>query len=155
PRYIETIAKTGYRLLATTAWLDEAVGDEAMQPASDPSAAMDSSGPEPAPASPASRRRLPASAFAAAAILLTPAAATLWTLAAGDAASGAAVAEVPAALDLGYRAITSTPGQERLPALSPDGSTVAFAQAGANGDSVLMLQPVAQAAARALTQPGA
>lgn len=156
PRYIETIAKTGYRLLAPTAWLDEAVGDEAMQPASDPSAAMDTSGPEPAPASPAPRRRLPASAFAAAAILLMlAAAATLWTLAAGDAASGAAVAEVPAALDLGYRAITSTPGQERLPALSPDGSTVAFAQAAANGDSVLMLQPVAQAAARALTQPGA
>src|SRR5690606_25272968 len=61
-----------------------------------------------------------------------------------------------ASVDIAYRAITSTPGLERLPALSPDGATVTFAQAGTEGEgSTLMLQEVAQASARSLTPPEA
>ncbi|WP_434934111.1 winged helix-turn-helix domain-containing protein [Luteimonas sp. SDU101] len=162
PRYIETIAKTGYRLLAPAVWLDEAdaalqppaVQLPALQPPAMPAAPAEAQMPAPqagpvAPG-PARRWRWPLSAAA----LMLALVVTFWIVGTGDSVPAAPVAE-PAVLDLGYRAITSAPGQERLPALSPDGTTVAFAQSGAEGDSVLMLQPVAQAAARALTAPAA
>ncbi|MGY1408304.1 winged helix-turn-helix domain-containing protein [Luteimonas sp. A611] len=170
PRYIETISKTGYRLLAPAQWLDcevsadpgDAAGQAPTLPAHDATLAPDPgpSGPSPsdralpAQASPRRRYRLAASALVAGfVLLLSGVAMALWALSTGDPAAAVPAEDVHPVLELGYRAITSTPGQERLPALSPDGTTVAFAQAGAQGGSALMLQPVAQSPARALTLP--
>ena len=171
PRYIETIAKTGYRLLAPAQWLDgegagsvDAVGQAQALPANDASPApgpgpSDGSPPDrarPVPASPRRRYRLAApTLLAALVLLLVGAAMALWIRSPGDPAAAMPADGVRPALELGYRAITSTPDQERLPALSPDGPTVAIAQAGAEGGSALMLQPVAQGSARVLTLPAA
>ncbi len=157
PRYIETIAKTGYRLLAPTAWLDDPaplppahaprIGD-----AGPPSPAVDAGPPAPAPAAPW-HRRLPLPLVLALLVLVV--AGGVWTLAAGDPSGVPAPDGLPAVPDLEYRAIASAPARERLPALSPDGATVAFVQSGADGRDAVMLQPVNQAAARALTLPAA
>ena len=192
PRYIETIPKLGYRLLAPVQWRGTSPADMA--------AASSGSGASPAGASAAPVSAMSATADAAGrdgacgvsaapgpgraheadAATLLPVAAGMaaasgghrswrgprraWAIAAAAlvlAACGMASAvwalrpgEAPVApgpaLDLAYRAITSTPGAERLPALSPDGATVAFVQGGTEGSS-LMLQPMARGAARALT----
>lgn len=181
PRYIETIPKVGYRLLAPAEWLhDEPVpaqpGDArpatvalpAMARSAVPATSSAPATPEaagalglagsPGPAPPvawAQRRRARSPRLvaraAAAVVIACTAAMAVWALRAGDPVAG--VTGSP--LELGYRALTSTPGQERLPALAPDGATVVFVQATADGGSTLMLQPMAQAAARALTTPAA
>jgi len=169
PRYIETIAKTGYRLLAPAQWLDGEIGaaaDEpvtlAPAPADDAALALPPGPPGTVPADPVlpipvlppRRNRLAAPTFVAGLVLLLSGAAmVLWTLSTDDPVAVVPTDREPPALELGYRAITSTPGQERLPALSPDGTTVAFAQASDDGGSALMLQPVGQTSARALTVP--
>jgi DNA-binding winged helix-turn-helix (wHTH) protein/Tol biopolymer transport system component len=172
PRYIETIAKTGYRLLAPAQWLDGEVGAGADEPvtlapappADDATLALKSGPPGTVPADPVlpipvlppRRNRLAAPTFVAGLVLLLSGAAmVLWTLSTDDPVAVVPTDREPPALELGYRAITSTPGQERLPALSPDGTTVAFAQASDDGGSALMLQPVGQTSARALTVPAA
>ncbi|WP_187471068.1 winged helix-turn-helix domain-containing protein [Luteimonas viscosa] len=164
PRYIETIAKAGYRLIAEAQWLAEDV--DPVAPALAPRAAASLPQPDhdagegadvPAPA--AEPRRAPRIAWPilalAAAALLT----VVLALSKRSVVDAAPIEEQAgpqsAAPDVAYRAITSTPGQERLPALSPDGETVAFARTGAQGEgSSLMLQSVAQVSARSLTAPG-
>ena len=151
PRYIETIARTGYRLLAPAAWLDEPEpAADAEAPEESATVASDTVPVAPMPA----RLGLRPGVLAAGAALMLLACAWLWTLVARDAPAHG-VREPAPELDLAYRAIVSTPGQERLPALSPDGTTVAFVQASGEGRSVLMLQLVGQTAARPLTTPGA
>lgn len=154
PRYIETIARTGYRLLAPVAWLDGRTGDEAA------SAAVEG-GVEPGPAPAAPRSTSPARPsrtpwhVAAVAVLFCIAVVALWRMPAAvpsAALPGAGTATEVLAVE--YRAIASAPEQERLPSLSPDGGTVAFVRAEAGGGSRLMLQAVSQAAARVLTDPG-
>lgn len=165
PRYIETISKTGYRLLAPAQWLDDEILASTGPAAQPTSEAIPTAGPGPsdglpaqpalsAPPSPRHRRGLAASSLVAGLVLLLCGVAmALWTLSTGDPAAAVPAEGMHPVLELGYRAITSTPGQERLPSLSPDGTMVAFAQAGAGGGSALMLQAVAQAPARALTLP--
>ena len=192
PRFIETIPKLGYRLLAPVRWRGEATADmagaSAVPAAVDAATAMGpalSGGADAACAadgSDASRASTPGSASGAGATSGGPAVPTgavgsgrrrswrgsrrAWGIAAAALVVAAcslasagwglrksdAPAALPAALELDYRALTSTPGAERLPALSSDGATVAFVQVGAGGSS-LMLQPMAQGAARALTTP--
>ena len=177
PRYIETIARTGYRLLAPACWLDAAAagaagdgaGDAAGEVAMDAPDAAGSrdhgalprpvsapAGPAPVPASPGRRRAVIgvivagvvlALAIAVAALRIPPA--TGPAFAVDEAHAGAD------ALQLDYRAIASTPGRERLPSLSPDGRTVAYVHSGEDGGSALMLQDVSRTAARALTTPAA
>lgn len=157
PRYIETIAKTGYRLLAPVDWLGDAGAETAMpvevappaSPATVPATAAAATVP---PATPR-RRWVPAVIAAVALLLLAVVAAALWRLPAATPAAGTALSGDKAVVELGYRAITSTPEQERSPSLSPDGSTVAFVRAEGDGGSGLMLQAVSQASARVLTEP--
>ena len=200
PRYIETIPKVGYRLLAPVQWRQPATTDmsaasvgpapahaASATPAStvsdsvhaeSPNGPSEPSEPSAAPAPGSTRDTDAASghpaasagavvstrprpwggsrrawAIAAAALVLAACsiASAVWALRVGETPAAPAPAPV---LELDYRALTSTPGAERLPALSPDGATVAFVQAGADGSS-LMLQPMAQGAARALTTPAA
>ena len=159
PRYIETIAKTGYRLLAPAHWCD-AVAASAADVAPD-AAEPPVQGPRPVPepvaaASRGYRRRgaVIAGVVAGVALLVAVAVAALrWSPAVGPAAVPEDARADAHALPVDYRAIASTPGRERQPALSPDGSTVAYVRAGEDGGSALMLQAVSQAAARALTEP--
>lgn len=150
PRFIETIARTGYRLLAPAAWLGNHDDDAGTAAGVESGGAGPASAPEPATvraAPPARPVRTPWIA-AAAVLLLGLVAAALWRL------PGAMPAAEAGVLALEYRAIASAPEQERLPSLSPDGGTVAFVRAEADGGSRLMLQAVSQAAARVLTEPG-
>jgi DNA-binding winged helix-turn-helix (wHTH) protein/Tol biopolymer transport system component len=159
PRYIETIAKTGYRLLADAQWLcDRPVA----QPEGGTAGVVDADAgdvDQPRPVPPAATQvQAPRAArvslvVAGVTLLLLAAAIALWTWPLGDPAASVAGGDANAVVELGYRALTSTPDPERLPALSPDGATVAFAQAGADGGSTLMLQSTGQATARVLTPP--
>lgn len=134
PRYIETLAKQGYRLVAPVEWLvDEA------QP---------SAPPEPATA-PGSRRWLwPLFAVAAAA-----GAFALWQ---GRDASRSPVERAPAKIGsaslLEYQRIASSPESERRPSLSPDGSLVVYIRNGEEGEfAQLMLQTASATPPRPLT----
>ena len=160
PRYIETIARTGYRLVAPARWLDAPTADGATDTvAVDPGAAAPtddraSAGPASAPASPGRRRAAVAIVVAGLVLVLAIAVAALRMSPATGPASAAGEVDVGAdVLQVDYRAIASTPGRERLPSLSPDGRTVAYVHGSEGGGSVLMLQDVSRAAARALTEP--
>lgn len=155
PRYIETIAKQGYRLIAAVEWLaDEHAGAQAAAtaaPAEPPSAA--------APPARGGRRTIAAgvavvlgiSAIVAAVALLRP----------GDdaapqpapAASASADALPPLAAQMAYQRIATLPVSEERPSLSPDGALVVYTRMNADGKGApLMLQTSAAMPARALTE---
>lgn len=163
PRYIETIAKAGYRLIADTQWLAGSDVDAVAATPQEPATGVVVADATPAeahveqgPLKDVTRRR----AVPWRVLLLTAALATLAGLVLpriwGQAGSTAAMpAPVPAQMAVSYQAITSTPGQERLPSLSPDGTTVAYARVpAAGGGSAIVVQQMAQVASRALTRPG-
>lgn len=156
PRYIETIAKGGYRLVADFEWTPVEVPEAGVEAPSHPG----DTGTE-HPATVRRRRHafvVPGIAFAALALL------TLLAIAWHQQRPLAAkpVAEAPSTdpqqaaqpLALEYRAITSATGREEAPSLSPDGTLVAYAQSDENGErGRLMLQNTAHVSARALTTP--
>jgi Tol biopolymer transport system component/DNA-binding winged helix-turn-helix (wHTH) protein len=180
PRYLETIAKGGYRLLAETAWLDRAEIDAARMPlpasaprtfpvavACAPDAPMEASAPPPTPPAIAAaapvRRSLPWLDIAVA-LLVAGGAAALWLRPPGPgpaAARPAVVAEpVPATVrpvavpPLEYQRITSLPGDESWPTVSPDGGQVAYTAYPKDGESegaALMVQATAPVPPRELT----
>jgi Tol biopolymer transport system component/DNA-binding winged helix-turn-helix (wHTH) protein len=124
PRYIETIRKRGYRLVSEVAWVEarEAAGSE---PGSDPQM-------PPIEHRPRSRRRR--RQWALVGLLVVAAAVVIWQIAghrAGWISRGDTEVEP-------YRTtpLTSYPGKEQTPAISPDGSMVAFAWNGPEGDNV-------------------
>lgn len=140
PPYIETIAKTGYRLLADVEWLQ---GPGAPQPevtsarSGTAPAALVQPGPAPGPA--AAHEALPARprwsprvragwvvAGLAAVVLLS--AVAWWQRPVGPAgpAKGTVVVSAVAPSVPTSDIITSSPGFELLPSLSPDGSMVAY-----------------------------
>lgn len=134
PRYIETIAKYGYRLLAPVEWLDEGgLTHEAQQAAPRPPAAG-ATLPVPVPRYPQApvdvrgdwRMIAVALGVAALAFVLV----LLWSLrddVTPRAASHATpMAGQPAAPSASYRLITSVPGIESNPSLSPDAALVAY-----------------------------
>ncbi|HEY1142061.1 MAG TPA: winged helix-turn-helix domain-containing protein [Lysobacter sp.] len=136
PRYIETIAKYGYRLLAPVEWLEE--GGFAQEGHSSPWQLADSEATTPAiattpryPQAPVDVRgdwRMIAIAVGVAALAFVLV--LLWSLRDGrtpQAASHAThVAGQPTAPSANYRLITSVPGIESNPSLSPDAALVAY-----------------------------
>ena len=109
PTIIETIPKQGYRLLAPVT---------AATPATAPAATAAPGEALPAPA--VRRRTRPAVALAAGVLLVAAAAGGVAALRGRDRAPAIAVAWQE-------RPLTTLPGEEGWPALSPDGSLVAFA----------------------------
>lgn len=163
PRYLETIAKGGYRLLADIQWLasDDAdpmpssqAGTEAAAVAPAPAAAPAA---EPAP----TRRRLPwldAAVIAVvglggAALLLRDPRPAPATPIAPVAVATPVRSSMPAPIaPLEYQRITSLPGDESWPSVSPDGGQVAYTAYSKEGDGAsLMVQATAPVAARELT----
>ena len=154
PAYLETIPKSGYRLLAEVEWLaDPAAADPAV---ADP-AAVDRGG---APA-PSRREPRPPAAWRtiAAACLVVLAAVSLVWWATSRTRSGE-MASLPASTsnstgELAYTLLTSRPGPETQPALSPDGAMVAYAMppGGADEAPALFLQSTQATPPRQLTTP--
>ncbi|GHA81065.1 biopolymer transporter Tol [Lysobacter bugurensis] len=170
PRYIETIAKTGYRLLAPAEWLgaEEPVAATVSTAAAyQPSVTAES--PVRAVASPAVptpsplRRRLAWIGAVLGAIALVALAYAL--LASRDhpapttpdqVASDRLVHALPAVERPDYRLITSSPGFEGGPSLSPDAAMVAyFALPTGQRGTAIMVQTTAPSPPRQLTQPPA
>lgn len=175
PQYIETIAKGGYRLLAPVEWLQappsppipvaaapaprsaEVIAmrrHAAAEPAPEASAEPATPSAAPAPA----RRRMPAFAWAlpVAAIAVAVAAFAWWPRRAADPPAPAPVAAPPAAAvaPAQYQRITSLPGSEMWPSLSPDGAQVVYSAWVPEGDQAgLLVQTTAPVTARAITEP--
>lgn len=136
PRYIETIAKYGYRLLAPVEWLEEGGlaqeghSQAAPRPATGNGAAAPAIATSPRyPQAPVDVRgdwRMIAIALGAAALAFVLV--LLWSLRAdrapqAEARAGQAGSAAPSA---NYRLITSVPGIESHPSLSPDAALVAY-----------------------------
>lgn len=165
PRYIETIAKTGYRLLAPVEWL----GATTPAPAHDHVAAIESDEafhvgraapalvPPVASPPPSSTRRARWGALAAVLALtavLVPSL-LLW--------SSRRDVPRPPSSDAGgpararpYRLITSMPGSEHSPSLSPDAALVAYvARPSPHGGAAIMVQTTDPSPPRQLSHPPA
>ena len=146
PRYIRTIARTGYRLLAEVEWLPPPETIPA-EPSPPPARCPGRDGGE--ARGPRGRARGPLLALAvlvAGTVGLTVA--KVGGLAEAD--RGGAFRE-PALQS--FQRITSRPGVESMPTLSPDGAQVAYSGFSPDGGAALMLQATAQAQPRALTRP--
>ncbi len=158
PRYLETISKGGYRLLAPVQWLGAQEFEAAVPilPLVPPSA----TGTAPAQLAasshlPRHRRWVP---IAVAATCLMVCGAVGWYYLQGqyDAATsrvGATDKAISAAEPLAFNTITSRPGRETNPNLSPDGAMVAYEQIDETGNAKIMLQTSAHVPPRALTNP--
>lgn len=151
PRYIETLAKQGYRLIAPVEWLVET---PRIEPSAAPVEAVAA-----AAAKPGRARAL--RIVAAVAVLALVAAAAVWqwrgrSPAAADAPAPRAVAAstVATAPVPDYQRIASMPQAEERPSLSPDGAIVVYSRAAERGSGAnLMLQTSAAVPPRALTEP--
>ncbi len=159
PRYIETIAKSGYRLLAPVAWLPPEPPPqdiEADAPTAEPEPV-----PEPVAPAPVQRaaRRRPWLAVASVLALCVVVAVAFVRLGRSEQASArrmapAAASQAPRVLE--FSALTSRPGPEWMPSLSPDASLVAYIEADPQQDSTaVMVQTTAQVSPRQLTRPPA
>ena len=152
PRYIETLAKQGYRLIAPIEWLveresePEAEPEPAVAPASTAASASSLQ-----PSSPNRPRRLRTIVGLVAATAVAVAAFVLWR--GRDAAESAPPAPSPAKTEIPVQRIASSPQREETPALSPDGALVAYAlnREDLRG-SALMLQTAAAVPPRPLTE---
>jgi DNA-binding winged helix-turn-helix (wHTH) protein/Tol biopolymer transport system component len=135
PRYIETVPKAGYRLLAPVVAL------EAPPPDPSPAApAVPPSDPERVP------RRVPAARWLLAIGLLAALAAGAWLLR----ASSAPVADWSAAAMARELPLASDPALESVPRLSRDGRWLAHARRGAAGRDTVYLARADGGGARAL-----
>ncbi len=150
PRYIRTIARTGYQLLAEVEWLASEV--PAVAPAM----------PAGSPATGAGRgsENVRGSRNWAHGTLLAVAALVIGavglTVANVGGFAGADRGEAARGTELrAFQRITARPGVESMPALSPDGAQVVYSSFDADGGAALMLQATAQAPPRALTHPPA
>lgn len=145
PDYVETIPKSGYRLLAPVEWLPKA-----------PAVPL----PVPVPASARMRWRMSAAAIAGVALLATLG----WSMAGWPDPPGRALgAPAPDSTapagggDAAYTLLTSRPGLELDPSLSPDGASVAYAMTTGAPDqaSAIVVQSAQPAPPRRLTSPPA
>lgn len=170
--YIETIAKTGYRLLAPVQWETAAVAPQAhafdasgsaAEAASEaPAAVAPATSTLQVPAAPTRQRRAirwPAWLALALLVIAVVAAAVWWH---GDGrASGTAAADADAGEDrvvgaprLPYRLITSGGAFDLTPTLSPDGSMVAFASLSAERPgTAIRIQTTSNSPSRELVVP--
>lgn len=138
--YIETIAKHGYRLLAPVQWLDLAAQDAPVAVAA-------------APAETPSRPMLKLVGTVAA---LAALAFALWLAIGADRERAQKVAGGSGDPAPPFLKITSAPGMEFAPSLSPDGSQVAYSayvDENGVGRTSLMLQTTAPVEPRQLTHP--
>ncbi|KAF1708436.1 winged helix-turn-helix domain-containing protein [Pseudoxanthomonas sacheonensis] len=151
PRYLETISKGGYRLLAPVEWLDNAPPSpaEAVLVESEAPVVARIAAPPSAP-----RRSRRAWMVAAIALVSVAGAAAVWHFAqrapvAAQTASAAdpAVVEPP----LPFVTITSRPGREVDANLSPDGAMVAYVQIDEKGHGTIVLQTTVHVPPRPLT----
>lgn len=153
PRYIETIAKTGYRLLAPVEWIGAPVAPVVEDAAREPEARG-------AVVAPAWWVRHGGWAVASVAVALLAVLLLAWAIrdepaappgeqAAGRAASPSVPFRTP-----DYRLITSAPGFEGAPSLSPDAAMVAYVAlpTGQRGTAI-MVQTTDPSRPRQLTQP--
>ncbi|HEY5850247.1 MAG TPA: winged helix-turn-helix domain-containing protein [Lysobacter sp.] len=143
--YIETIAKHGYRLLAPVQWLDLPEADAAPEPVQTPAAQVL-----------ASTRSRPALRIAGTIAALAALGFALWLAIGADRERAQKVAGGAAGVDPPFLKITSAPGMEFAPSLSPDGSQVvysAYVDEAGIGRTSLMLQTTAPVEPRALTHP--
>ena len=137
PQYLETIPKSGYRLLVPVEWLPEA--DGAPVPAAAP------------PATAARRTLRRGIVFGLCAALLAWAA-IRWS---GGASPSPSVAATAATDELPYTLLTSRPGPETQPALSPDGAMLAYAMPpdAPDGEPAIFLQAAQPTPPRQFTVP--
>lgn len=160
PRYIETIAKYGYRLLAPVEWLERAEPTVA-------AGSADESGP--VPAEPVRRTpyaptpveirgdwRAIAAALGVAVLLVGLVLA--WSLRrdppSADPAQRQASSRAPIPAAASYRLITSVPGVESSPSLSPDAALVAYVAVPAGQRrTAIMLQTTDPSTPRQLSHP--
>lgn len=141
PRYIETIAKGGYRLLAAHEWQ------------APPVAVCEPAPSLPPPATPPRRRWW--AVAAAASTLLGLLALFLHAGSARDRDPAPSHAESAREASLQYRAIVSSPEQETTPRLSPDGTQLVFARLDPRTRRQLLhIQRTSQASARQFLFPG-
>ncbi|WP_369943280.1 winged helix-turn-helix domain-containing protein [Xanthomonas medicagonis] len=171
PVYIETLAKTGYRLVAPVQAVPDVAADIA-QPAAaavaEPTAVAAQAtleppadtvlapvaAPPPAPSQAPPRRAQVALAAVAGAGLMLLAMLLWWLPRAGLEAAQGEQERVVGSPEPPYRLITTMPGFELEPALSPDGTQVAFAAgiAGRSGTQ-LLVQATGRAAGSAPSRP--
>jgi DNA-binding winged helix-turn-helix (wHTH) protein/Tol biopolymer transport system component len=141
PRYIETIAKQGYRLVAPVVWLQE-----------DAENLVDAS----ARAVPAARPRRPLLVAGAVATVVLAVGVAWWALRPTAPAPVAVTADAaaPAASRVfaSFVRIASLPQSEEMPSLSPDAALVVYSRAGADG-ATLVLQTASATTPRILTAP--
>ncbi len=156
PRYLETISKGGYRLLAPVEWLDAEVTDTAtpaVQIVPPPTTAETPARSLANERKPARSRFIPA-AIAAACLLVVGALYYLQADRKQAVAETAATAKAALAPEsLAFSTITSRPGRETNPSLSPDGALVAYEQMDEGSYGRIMLQTSAHVPPRALTNP--
>ena len=149
PAYLETIPKSGYRLLAEVEWLaDPVIGS----PQVDVAEAASNPG--------AGKRNDWRRSVAVALALLVAASLAWWAMAwkpSGDSASILGSPATPAQPmgELSYTLLTSRPGPETQPALSPDGAMVAYAMppGGPDDAPALFVQATQATPPRQLTAP--
>jgi Tol biopolymer transport system component/DNA-binding winged helix-turn-helix (wHTH) protein len=158
PRYIDTIAKQGYRLIAPVEWLaDDHAGERAAVAATNAAAAMPAEAPH-AEASPRRGRRIAIAAavavvLAIAAIVALPRLGDDADAPASSRAAASTDASPPLAVGMPYQRIATLPVSEERPSLSPDGALVAYTRMIEDGKGApLMLQTSAAMPARALTE---
>ncbi|MGN6513383.1 MAG: winged helix-turn-helix domain-containing protein [Lysobacteraceae bacterium] len=161
PRYLETIAKGGYRLVAPAEWLPAAPQAAAMPaPAPMPVAGEKEAGEARDDTPPSSGS--PAYRIGWTLLALAVVAAVGWYVArprpsAAPAATpnaAAPIAAAPAPAGASFQRITSAPGSELWPSLSPDGAQVVYSARSPEGDEgALMVQTTAPVPPRALTRP--
>jgi Tol biopolymer transport system component/DNA-binding winged helix-turn-helix (wHTH) protein len=164
PRYLETIAKGGYRLLAPVEWQvspEPVVGAPfALPVAAAPGSVVveETHAPDQTPHAPGSRRIAPL--VAAIGVVAVLAGAAWWLRGRPEPASPANASAAPVATGVApvaaasYQRITSAPGGELWPSLSPDGAQVVYSAWSTDGDQAgLMVQTTAPVPARALTTP--
>lgn len=160
PRYLETISKGGYRLLAAVEWTAQPSASDAAV-----GAAIEADDPLPVAAlsAPGAPRAWGIPARAILAVALVVVALTVFALYrdTGDpqrnASTSAVRAMAPAPIavaPLPFKAITSRPTRENNPNLSPDGAMVAYVEAPeGKRNRAVMVQTTAQVSPRQLTFP--
>ncbi|MFC3655063.1 transcriptional regulator [Xanthomonas hyacinthi] len=167
PAYIETLAKTGYRLVAPLQALAEVEADASAQAAAavseDMRADADAAVPVAAdaasvpaavvPAPPLRRVQALLAAVAGAGLMLL-AMLSWWLPRDGQDPAGSEQERVVGSPERPYRLIVTTPGFELEPALSPNGAQLAYA-AGIEGraGTQLLVQATGRAAGGALPRP--
>lgn len=159
PRYIETIAKNGYRLLAPVEWLAAgSVASASVQPAPLPEVAGADVGVSVVPW-PATPRRSHSEMIVASAVVLLLLGLVLlfaWSRGGNDRANieRDAWLQQPPPASRPYRLITSAPGFELAPSLSPDASMVAYVAVPADQrNTAILVQTTDQSLPRQLTRP--